>query len=66
MQRRKTLLPEYERSGKSSVFVDKRIGEKNEGLEEFDKAIMRFQRERQVLSFIWVCICFLMLSYAGD
>ncbi|GFZ00237.1 haloacid dehalogenase-like hydrolase (HAD) superfamily protein [Actinidia rufa] len=34
-------LKEYEKSGKSSVFIDKRIGEQNEGLGEFDKAIMR-------------------------
>ncbi|EEF44971.1 nop14, putative [Ricinus communis] len=46
--RKKTLLKEYEQSGKSSVFVDKRIGEKNDELEEFDKAIMRSQRERQM------------------
>ncbi|XP_068665548.1 uncharacterized protein [Aristolochia californica] len=46
-KRKGTLLKEYERSGKSSVFVDKRIGEKNDELEEFDKAILRFQRERQ-------------------
>lgn len=30
------------------MFVDKRIGENDEGLGEFDKAIMRSQRERQV------------------
>eukprot|EP00257_Ricinus_communis_P015720 XP_015573689.1 nucleolar protein 14 [Ricinus communis] len=47
-KRKKTLLKEYEQSGKSSVFVDKRIGEKNDELEEFDKAIMRSQRERQM------------------
>ncbi|KAK4423666.1 Nucleolar protein 14 [Sesamum alatum] len=47
-KRQKTLLKEYEQSTKSSVFVDKRIGEKNEGLEEFDKAILRSQRERQL------------------
>ncbi|KAL6969684.1 hypothetical protein U1Q18_029391 [Sarracenia purpurea var. burkii] len=46
--RKKTLLKEYEQSGKSSVFVDKRIGEQNEALGEFDKAILRSQRERQV------------------
>lgn len=47
-QRQKTLLKEYEQSTKSSTFIDKRIGEQNEGLEEFDKAILRSQRERQV------------------
>ncbi|KAL1556594.1 nucleolar protein 14-like isoform X2 [Salvia divinorum] len=47
-KRQKTLLKEYEHSTKSSTFVDKRIGEQNEGLEEFDKAILRSQRERQL------------------
>ncbi|XP_077226917.1 nucleolar-like protein [Tasmannia lanceolata] len=47
-KRKKTLLKEYEQSGKSSVFLDKRIGEQNDALEEFDKAILRFQRERQL------------------
>ncbi|KAL3830598.1 hypothetical protein ACJIZ3_019400 [Penstemon smallii] len=47
-KRQKTLLKEYEGSTKSSVFVDKRIGEQNDGLEEFDKAILRSQRERQL------------------
>ncbi|GFP87290.1 nucleolar protein 14 [Phtheirospermum japonicum] len=47
-KRQRTLQKEYEQSSKSSVFVDKRIGEQTEGLEEFDKAIMRSQRERQL------------------
>ncbi|KAI3693885.1 hypothetical protein L1987_76840 [Smallanthus sonchifolius] len=47
-KRKKTLLKDYERSGKSSVFVDKRIGEQNEDLGEFDKAILRSQRELRV------------------
>lgn len=47
-KRTKTLLKDYEQSGKSSVFVDKRIGEQTEGLPEFDKAIMRSQRQRQL------------------
>ncbi|KAL1811818.1 hypothetical protein ACET3Z_021883 [Daucus carota] len=47
-KRTKTLLKDYEQSGKSSVFVDKRIGEQTEGLPEFDKAILRSQRERQL------------------
>lgn len=46
-KRKKTLLKEYEQSNKSSMFLDKRIGEKNDSLGEFDKAILRFQRERQ-------------------
>ncbi|KAK6931368.1 Nucleolar protein 14 [Dillenia turbinata] len=47
MQRKKTLLKEYQQSGKSSGFVDKRMGEENDALEEFDKTIMRSQRERK-------------------
>ncbi|KAK7243781.1 hypothetical protein RIF29_38593 [Crotalaria pallida] len=47
-KRKKTLLKEYEQSAKSSVFVDKRIGEKDEGLDDFGKAILRSQRERQL------------------
>ncbi|KAK2996691.1 hypothetical protein RJ639_026260, partial [Escallonia herrerae] len=47
-KRKKTLLKDYEQSGKASVFVDKRIGEQNEGLGEFDKAILRSQREMQL------------------
>ncbi|XP_048318626.2 uncharacterized protein LOC107429082 isoform X1 [Ziziphus jujuba] len=47
-KRKKTLLKEYEQSGKASVFVDKRIGEQNDGLGEFDKAILRSQRQHRV------------------
>lgn len=47
-KRQRTLLKEYEQSTKSSVFVDKRIGEQNEGLEEFHKAILRSQRVRKL------------------
>ncbi|KAL5826220.1 hypothetical protein ACOSQ4_018017 [Xanthoceras sorbifolium] len=47
-KRTNTLLKEYEQSEKSSVFVDKRIGEQNNTLGEFDKAIMRSQRQRQL------------------
>lgn len=47
-KRKKTLLKEYEQSTKSTVFVDKRIGEQNDDLGEFEKAIMRSQRERQL------------------
>lgn len=46
------MLKEYEQSTKSTVFVDKRIGEQNDDLGEFEKAIMRSQRERQVVSFL--------------
>ncbi|XP_051148566.1 uncharacterized protein LOC127263530 [Andrographis paniculata] len=48
LKRQNTLLKEYQQSTKSSVFLDKRIGEQSEGLGEFDKAIMRSQRERQL------------------
>ncbi|XP_048136795.1 nucleolar protein 14 isoform X3 [Rhodamnia argentea] len=44
-KRKNTLLKEYEQSGKASVFVDKRIGEDKEGMGEFEKAILRSQRE---------------------
>ncbi|KAI3919606.1 hypothetical protein MKX01_018429 [Papaver californicum] len=47
-KRKDTLLKEYRQSGKSSVFLDNRIGEKNNELGEFDKALLRFQRERQL------------------
>lgn len=56
-QRKKTLLKEYEQSTKSSVFVDKRIGEQNDDLGEFEKGILRSQRERQV------CVCSLQVKY---
>ncbi|XP_050137951.1 uncharacterized protein LOC126614367 isoform X6 [Malus sylvestris] len=46
-KRKNTLLKEYEQSNKASVFVDKRIGEHNDELNEFDKAIRRAQREHQ-------------------
>ncbi|CAL9091229.1 unnamed protein product [Musa acuminata var. zebrina] len=46
--RKKTLLKEYEQSAKSSVFLDNRIGEKDDTLQEFDKAVLRLQRERQL------------------
>ncbi|PPR95739.1 hypothetical protein GOBAR_AA24922 [Gossypium barbadense] len=47
-KRKKTLLKEYEQSTKSSVFVDKRIGEQNDDMGEFEKGILRSQRERQL------------------
>jgi nucleolar protein 14 len=48
-KRKKTLLKEYEQSTKNSEFVDRRIGENDEGLDDFGKAILRSQRERQVV-----------------
>lgn len=63
-KRKKTLLKEYEQSGKSSVFVDNRIGETNHELGEFDKAILRSQRERQVGFFFFLVGClYLMLIH---
>uniref|UniRef100_A0A0E0D3J6 Nucleolar protein 14 n=1 Tax=Oryza meridionalis TaxID=40149 RepID=A0A0E0D3J6_9ORYZ len=44
-KRENTLLKEFEQSAKSSVFQDRRIGERDETLPEFDKAILRQQRE---------------------
>ncbi|KAF0921731.1 hypothetical protein E2562_017001 [Oryza meyeriana var. granulata] len=44
-KRENTLLKEFEQSAKSSVFHDRRIGERDETLPEFDKAILRQQRE---------------------
>eukprot|EP00252_Welwitschia_mirabilis_P014875 TRINITY_DN32930_c0_g1_i1.p1 TRINITY_DN32930_c0_g1~~TRINITY_DN32930_c0_g1_i1.p1 ORF type:complete len:905 (-),score=254.76 TRINITY_DN32930_c0_g1_i1:497-3211(-) len=46
-KRKKTLLKEYETSRKSNVFLDKRFGEKDDNLPEEDRALLRFQRERQ-------------------
>ena len=46
-------MKEFEQRGKSSEFVGKRIGEKNEDLDEFGKAVLRSQRELQVV-FSWV------------
>ncbi|TVU01983.1 hypothetical protein EJB05_52518 [Eragrostis curvula] len=48
-KRENTLLKEFEASAKSSVFHedhDRRIGERDDSLPEFDKAIFRQQRER--------------------
>jgi hypothetical protein len=47
-QRENTLLKEFEESAKSSVFHDRRIGETDDALPEFDKAVLRQQRERLV------------------
>ena len=63
LQRKKTLQKEYEQSTKSSVFVDKRIGEKDDTLQEFDKAVLRLQRERQVMYFLFIIFQFLFPNY---
>ncbi|CAG7893135.1 unnamed protein product [Brassica rapa] len=47
-KRKNTLLKEYEQSLKSSVFMDKRIGEHDNELGEFDKGLIRSQRARQL------------------
>ncbi|KAL2326728.1 hypothetical protein Fmac_025786 [Flemingia macrophylla] len=47
-KRNDTLLQEYRQSTKSSLFVDKRIGENDQALDDFGKAILRSQRERQL------------------
>ncbi|EOA33605.1 hypothetical protein CARUB_v10019758mg [Capsella rubella] len=47
-KRKNTLEKEYERSLKATVFLDKRIGEQDDELGEFDKGIIRSQRERQL------------------
>lgn len=46
-KRKKTILQEFKQRGTSNVFLDHRFGEKDEALAEEDKAILRFQRERQ-------------------
>ncbi|KAF6158497.1 hypothetical protein GIB67_040011 [Kingdonia uniflora] len=46
--RKMTLFKEYKQSGKSSVFEDKRIGEQDKTLGEFDKAILRRKRQLKV------------------
>ncbi|PKU84494.1 nucleolar protein 14 isoform X1 [Dendrobium catenatum] len=46
-KRKKTLMKEYLESTKSAKFIDRRLGEKDDTLQEFDKAILRMQRERQ-------------------
>lgn len=64
-KRKKTLLKEYEQSTKSSQFVDKRIGENDEALDEFGKAVLRSQRERKVViaSPLIFRICLIVLSF---
>lgn len=47
-KRKKTILQEFKSRGKANVFLDHRFGEDDECLAEEDKAILRFQRERQV------------------
>ena len=46
MQRKETLLQEYKLKNKSNMFLDKRIGEKDNNLSSEDKMIARFTAER--------------------
>ena len=46
MQRKETLLQEYKLKNKSNMFLDKRIGEKDNNLSAEDKMIARFTAER--------------------
>ena len=45
-RREKSLLVEYNRRHTANTFVDRRFGEDDETLNEEDRAILRFQRER--------------------
>lgn len=45
-RRKKSLLVEYKNLGKSNAFLDKRFGEKDANLDEEEKALMRFQKQR--------------------
>ncbi|XP_076625217.1 nucleolar protein 14 homolog l(3)07882 [Colletes latitarsis] len=45
-KRKKTLLQEYKLKNKDNIFLDKRIGEKGFSMNEEDKAMARFVKER--------------------
>ena len=45
-QRKETLLQEYQQKNKSNMFLDKRIGEKDNNLSAEDKMVARFTAER--------------------
>ncbi|XP_011505256.1 PREDICTED: nucleolar protein 14 homolog [Ceratosolen solmsi marchali] len=45
-KRKNTLLLEYKVKDKDNIFLDRRIGEKNSGMSEEDKAMARFAAER--------------------
>ncbi|CAK9823662.1 Nucleolar protein 14 homolog [Anthophora retusa] len=45
-KRKQTLLQEYKLKNKDNLFLDKRIGERNIGMSQEDKAIARFAAER--------------------
>eukprot|EP00850_Spirogloea_muscicola_P012712 SM000083S22759 [mRNA] locus=s83:296346:303039:- [translate_table: standard] len=46
-KRKATLLPEFRQRGTGNAFVDRRFGESDASLGEEDKAVLRFQCERQ-------------------
>ena len=46
LKRKRSLLVEYDRRFSTNTFVDRRFGEDDETLNEEDRAILRFQRER--------------------
>ena len=52
VQRKETLLVEYQNRGKANKFVDKRFGEADQDLSVEDKMLQRFALEKQV----WLCI----------
>ncbi|KAJ8683005.1 hypothetical protein QAD02_018797 [Eretmocerus hayati] len=45
-KRKSTLLLEYKVKDKDNIFLDRRIGEKNSGMSQEDKAMARFAAER--------------------
>jgi len=48
--RKATILEEYKQLDKSNTFLDRRFGEHDKSLDEEDKMLRRFQKERQVRS----------------
>ena len=45
--RKKSLLVEYRRNRKANTFIDRRLGEGNEALDDEDKMLLRMQRQRE-------------------
>ena len=56
-QRKESLLVEYQTSGRKNAFVDKRFGEGDATLTAEDKALQRFQKERQQVPTHASCRC---------
>merc|ERR1711936_1434799 len=52
-KRKETLLQEYQQKNKNNMFLDKRIGEKDNNLSAEDKMVARFtaQRIREIVNF---------------